>query len=189
VREAGGQHPIRGGRPDDPDHRDPVGRAFIHDRSQIGRLRRLAVRASDCSAQIAKRVPGFLDDQHAVACISNTDIDRVPRVCGPGRQFECGGAARPPGQVEQSLLHRQMAGVAWSAGLTWWPGERDRQRLSKDHAERDPQLECHSLTVTELDPADPSLANADPVAQLGLGQAKIQPCAPDHSTKRRRENV
>jgi hypothetical protein len=45
------------------------------------------------------------------------------------------------------------------------------------------------LTVAELDAADPSLPDADPAAQLGLGKPRANSCAPDNPAEADREDV
>ena len=78
-----------------------------------------------------------------------------------------------------------MAGVGGLARLAEDPREGDGQRLSEKQPDPDPQLERHRLAVTQLDPADPGLVDADPVGKLRLGDSQALPAGPDACPERR----
>ena len=82
-----------------------------------------------------------------------------------------------------------MPGVAKLASASQRSAEADRQGPIQGNPECDPQLQRDTLTVAELDAADPSLPDAHPAAQLGLREAKANSCAPDSLTEVGRQDV
>jgi hypothetical protein len=148
---------------------------------QVGCLSGLAVCAPDGCAKITERVPCLLDQEHAVARVSDANVDRSGRIRRAGGQLEGPGSARCSRQLEEALLHREVPRIGGFSRLAEGSRERDRKRTSEGHPKRDPQLELNLPTSAEFDAADPRLMDADACPELSLGEMEANASRPHGS--------
>ena len=156
-----GQRPVRGRGPNDPDDRD-TGRPVIacQHGGEIGRLGLLSTGRAYGSPDVAERVPCLLDDQGALRPVPDRDIDGVPRVQRPRRELGDRASSGPGRELQQGLLHLEMAGIDWLRTVDRLR-EGDREWPIDRHSDGDPGREGDAFAATELDVADPCLVDLD----------------------------